>query len=278
MDYIGDIVYQNGSLLYIGTEEGRALFSGSNINYQYDIKDHLGSVRITFDKDPSTNSLSVAQENHFYPFGLPMQGGMIGSPENLDQYNGKEVQHDLGGLYDYGARMHDPARAGFITSDPLAEHYHSVSPYNYAANNPIRYRDKNGEGPWDVVKGFVAAVVDNATLGLVDLRETLSPSDRTSVEAQDYDQGQDGGELFSITAGAATAEGGGTISSGSVVVLVGSGGTTGAVTIPAAVVGAAAVSYGATVTAKATFNLATQKGRVCKKCTWKFIKKSKTDR
>ena len=35
--------------------------------------------------------------------------------------------------------------------DPLCEEYYSVSPYTYALNNPVRYKDPDGRFPWPVV-------------------------------------------------------------------------------------------------------------------------------
>ncbi len=59
-------------------------------------------------------------------------------------------------LYDYGARMYDPALARFTTQDAYAEKYYDFSPYQYAANNPIINIDING----DSITGNTAAVDD----------------------------------------------------------------------------------------------------------------------
>ena len=64
--------------------------------------------------------------------------------DNPFKFNGKELDAETG-LYYYGARYYDPKLSGWLSLDPLAEDYPSMSPYAYCTNNPIKYIDPNGK-------------------------------------------------------------------------------------------------------------------------------------
>jgi len=87
------------------------------------------------------------QENHYYPFGMEMEGSwmtQVGT-ENQYEYNGKELNEDFGlNLYDYGARWYDAAVGRWWSVDPLGEKYSGWSSYNYGIDNPIRFLDPDG--------------------------------------------------------------------------------------------------------------------------------------
>lgn len=65
-------------------------------------------------------------------------------------YNGKEKDNEVKGdnnSLDFGARIYDPRVSRFLSQDPLAYKYPEVTPYMFAADNPIIYIDVNGEHP-----------------------------------------------------------------------------------------------------------------------------------
>ena len=90
----------------------------------------------------------ILQEIHYDPFGYGLDGAYMNHalPDNQYQYNGKEKNDDHGiGLYDYGARWYDAGVGRFTSIDRFAPKYSSMNPYQYGANNPIKYIDVNGD-------------------------------------------------------------------------------------------------------------------------------------
>jgi RHS repeat-associated protein len=157
-DYVGSFVYVDNELQYLITSEGRVVVDGSNYEYQYFLKDHLGNTRLTFNENKQ-----IIQEDSYYPYGMNMAGLSHISGEDLPNkylYNGKELQDDFGlEWYDYGTRFYDPTGVHWTTVDPMAEKYVNISPYAYAANNPILFIDRDGKEIYivtqnkDVIKG-----------------------------------------------------------------------------------------------------------------------------
>jgi RHS repeat-associated protein len=101
--------------------------------YEYFLRDHLGNNRIVFADKNGNNSIEtdeVLQENHYYAFGMAMEGDWTVAPafEQNYLYNGKEFSEELG-LYDYGARWYDPASARWGQIDPHASSYSATSPW-----------------------------------------------------------------------------------------------------------------------------------------------------
>ncbi|MFV0191016.1 RHS repeat-associated core domain-containing protein [Empedobacter falsenii] len=155
-DYLGGFQYQNNVLQFFPTTEGYVnVTNGTAFNYVYNYTDHLGNVRLSYQKE-ANGSLKVLEENNYYPFGLKHSGYNNTNLANANykyKYNGKELQDELSlNLYDYGARNYDPAIGRWFNIDPLAVRYVDNSPYNYTLNNPVYFIDPDGmqvDGPGD---------------------------------------------------------------------------------------------------------------------------------
>ncbi len=92
------------------------------------------------------------KRNNYYPFGLTFNEYQNQGEQGNDfLYNGKELQTDLGlDWFDYGARMYDAALGRFHVEDAYFEKYYSITPYQYAGNNPLNTIDINGDSIWTV--------------------------------------------------------------------------------------------------------------------------------
>ena len=91
-----------------------------------------------------------------------------GGLENKIKYNGKELQSkefsDGSGLelYDYGARLQDPQLGRWWVQDKFTDVYVALTPYHYAANNPIKIIDEAGHILHDT-KGNIIATSNGTT-------------------------------------------------------------------------------------------------------------------
>ena len=138
-DYCGSVIYEDGVIKRILTEEGYITLAGITPTYYYYLKDHLGNNRVVIDSEGA-----ILQTNHYYPFG-----GMFAETNPADQpykFGGKEFDAENGlDLHDFHARQMEPMLGRFTTMDPLAEKYYAMSPYAYAGNNPSNFVDMRGD-------------------------------------------------------------------------------------------------------------------------------------
>ena len=159
--YIGGIEYIKGGSSYtveaIYHNEGRLILKEevtekeNPYQYEYTMTDHLGNARVTFadlDGNGVVNETEILQTNHYYPFGMVMEGNQVNQQgiTNHYQYNGKELNTDFGlDWLDYGARWYDASIGRFSVIDRFAEKYYDLNSYHYCANNPVNLIDINGD-------------------------------------------------------------------------------------------------------------------------------------
>ena len=121
----------------------------------------------------------LVQATDYYPFGKSFEH--VNVAQNRYLYNGKELQDQaIGGTpfgwYDYGARFYDPEIGRFHTNDPLAFKFFDLTPYGYAANNPIKLIDIGGLAPGNIVSsngGLTRAFIHLMALSTGVSEETL---------------------------------------------------------------------------------------------------------
>lgn len=138
--YIDGIQYANDAIDFIQTEEGIARNNNGSYSFEYNIADHLGNVRASIYRNPSSGNIETIQQDNYYAFGLRK---LAQAGTNKYLYNGKELQDELG-QYDYGARFYDPVVGRWNVIDNKSESYESISPYVYAVNDPINAIDPDG--------------------------------------------------------------------------------------------------------------------------------------
>jgi RHS repeat-associated protein len=151
-DYLRGVEYKSDTLESVHHPDGRAIKSGSDWIYEYWIKDHLGNVRTTFRDSNGDNIIDYSDDattsaHNYYTFGMEwINPADTIQPRNLYRYNGKEMIEEMNvKMFDYGARQFMPDLGRFSTVDRFSDKYAFQSTYAYAAGNPIKYIDVNGD-------------------------------------------------------------------------------------------------------------------------------------
>mgnify|MGYP004639746399 CR=1 FL=1 len=213
-EYRGNLVCADDSLKYILFDGGLIAMDGASPEYLFFLRDHLGSVRVVARPDGK-----VVQVNHYYPYGMAFAGGGMSGNAGAHPVEGGvsvaggllEIGGETGGmelarpgasqpyrflgnelytsnslgLYDFNARMYDPALGRFLSVDPMAEGYRHLSPYAYCAGNPVVYADKDGQVIGRVVVGAVVGAAINGGIALLSGesgREVLGAAARGAIE------------------------------------------------------------------------------------------------
>lgn len=103
---------------------------------EYKVQDPLGNTRLVI-----AQGGSVTCRLDYKPFGgILWQSGTAPRLTWIDRE--EDAESSLG---DFGARKYDDELGRFLSVDPRWEEQPSLSPYHYAANNPVTNKDADGE-------------------------------------------------------------------------------------------------------------------------------------
>ena len=215
--------------------------------------DHLGSAAyLTCQGNiiQTLNYLPYGEDWVEYNFFHPADTTRLG----IYRFNGKEKDYESGFHY-YGARYHwSEVLTGWLSVDPMADKYPSLSPYNHCMWNPIKLVDLDGndctdfgdEWKYNTTTGMLSWVSDkggedNQTVDFVEgvgNQETLKKSVSFDGQIQDmFDFSVISEKADKITDGLIQMTGAAFTIGGGVLVGCGSGGL-------AAPAGAVMVGYG----------------------------------
>ncbi|WP_026995301.1 RHS repeat domain-containing protein [Flectobacillus major] len=149
-DYSANKIYKNNTLYQISHDEGRIV----NGEYEYNITDHLGNLRVAF-KD-SLGIAKITQANAYGVWGEDLPTLSYQNTPNLNnfKFTGKEFE-SLTGLNDFGWRQQDPILGIMWGIDALGEDFKHLTPFNYVENNPISKTDPDGNASEYVTTQYI---------------------------------------------------------------------------------------------------------------------------
>ena len=157
-DFLGNLIYKNNVLYQISHDEGRIIKG----EYEYEIKDHLGNLRVSF-RD-SLGVAKITQKQDYDVYGSELQGLSYTKPlwnQDNFKYLGRESISQTGYI-DLLNRQYDRILGRFTSIDPLAEKGGNWSPYSYAFDNPVNFHDPDGRWPYPI---FVRSFISTSTVG-----------------------------------------------------------------------------------------------------------------
>lgn len=143
VDYLGGFQYTGNTLNFFPIPEGFVVYDQGTYKYLYQLRDHLGNVRVGFRNNGGTPQ--IVSNTDYYVMGLTHNGDYTSgiASNNNYKYQGKEKLEFSGyNMYDFGSRMYDASVGRWFNTDPQSQF---SSPYLAMANNPVMVVDPDGE-------------------------------------------------------------------------------------------------------------------------------------
>jgi RHS repeat-associated protein len=118
--------------------------------YMYVSNENPTIVDVYFDDITMTHTKgNVIQYNEYYAFGLQTANSWTRENTTGNNFlgNGGTELNTTSNLYDLHFRNYDPILGRMNQVDPMATKYASLTPYNFAFNDPVYYNDRLGDSP-----------------------------------------------------------------------------------------------------------------------------------
>ena len=133
-------------------------------------KNHLGSSTVMTDYP---NGLEI-ESAEYLPIGLTRK--QTGTEVTYYRFTDQELDAETG-LYNYNARLYDPAIGIFISPDSIVPNPFDpqmLNRYSYARNNPLYYVDPSGHNPF-VIGAILGAVIGAVSAGIAGIQNDWDP-------------------------------------------------------------------------------------------------------
>jgi RHS repeat-associated protein len=143
---------------------------------QYEFTNHLGNVLLTLTDRHipvyifggfALYKPEVASAQDYYPFGMEMVGRAYNPALYRFGFNGQEDDNEISGIgnnLSFKYRIEDTRLGRFFSVDPLSGKFVWNSPFAFACNMPIRYRELEGAEvakPAYTENGIGRSAIDN---------------------------------------------------------------------------------------------------------------------
>ncbi|HEY9003264.1 MAG TPA: RHS repeat-associated core domain-containing protein, partial [Mucilaginibacter sp.] len=117
---------------------GTYFYSGSN--YQYELRDQVGSVRLVINGTKNSNGQAdIVTYNDYYPYGSVAQS--TSTPYRYTYQGAYAEKDEVTGWNNFQLRMYDAKIGRWLTIDPAGQF---ASPYEGMGNNPVTGTDPTG--------------------------------------------------------------------------------------------------------------------------------------
>jgi hypothetical protein len=143
-DYANGLIYKNAAPYQITTSEGRIVNNSGTWGYEYEYRDHLGNLRLSYTKE--NGNLKINQMNTVDPWGFEIET-LTFSKENSQNFvfQNQEKIKDFGlDINWFKYRPFDPQLGRGWQTDRLAAKYSHNSPYAFSENKVTSHIELDG--------------------------------------------------------------------------------------------------------------------------------------